>query len=186
MLSLTRKSDYALVAMAYLTAQKEITDEPVSARQIARAFDLPQPLLMNILKALAGGGMLESTRGIHGGYRLARNPRNITMLDVVQVIEGSVPLTPCTDAHHGQVTDEHATCCAQATCPIRRGIHRLHARLNSLLATMTVQDLIETDPVHQHNGQQSGHNCCHPNDQANNKPTANQSTRTIALTQSNL
>ena len=101
MLSLTRKSDYALVALSYLGQQHALAQEtPVSARRIADQFGLPLPLLMNILKALSHAGLVTSTRGPQGGYVLSQSPEEISILDVVNAIEGPVRVALCAPAIH--------------------------------------------------------------------------------------
>ena len=69
MLSLTRKADYALVGLVDLARR---TPGKASARQIAESSGVPLPMLMNILKELLAGGLVCSTRGVNGGYRLAK------------------------------------------------------------------------------------------------------------------
>ncbi|MEX0745619.1 MAG: Rrf2 family transcriptional regulator [Phycisphaeraceae bacterium] len=86
MLSLTRKADYALIAAVYLARQAACGAGPVSAREIGSQFDLPVPVLMNVLKQLASAGLLRSTRGIGGGYELALSPSAVSLVDVVQAV----------------------------------------------------------------------------------------------------
>jgi Rrf2 family protein len=87
MLCLTRKTDYALIALGYLAERQ---DRVVSAREIARGFNLPEALLMNILKSLQGDGILRSTRGKHGGYRIAGDLEEISLYELIRVLEGKV------------------------------------------------------------------------------------------------
>lgn len=89
MLSLTRKADYALVALVYLGHRRYQGDGPVSARSIAETFDLPQPVLMNTLKALARADLVDSHRGVTGGYELSRDPAKVSLLEVVRAVEHS-------------------------------------------------------------------------------------------------
>jgi len=84
MLSLSRKVDYALVAMAHLL---ENPAQVVSAREIAAAHDLPLALVMNILKRLHQAGLLASTRGVHGGYKIAVNLDEISLAMIIEVVE---------------------------------------------------------------------------------------------------
>ena len=72
--SLTRKSDYALLALSRLDLEGPDAS-PVSARHIADAYDLPLPIMMNVLKDLAGAGLVNSKRGATGGYYLSRPRR---------------------------------------------------------------------------------------------------------------
>ena len=85
MLSFSRKVDYALVALAHLLQNPERTS---SARGIAEAHALPVSLMMQILKRLHLAGMLSSTRGVKGGYRIAVNLDDVSLVKLLEVIEG--------------------------------------------------------------------------------------------------
>jgi len=139
MLALTRKTDYALIALSFLADQQQEGAPPVSAKRIAETFGLPLPLLMNILKELAGAKLLTSTRGPRGGYSLAADPESLTLLEVVTAMEGPVRLTPCADGLPvvGQGC-EHA-----GQCPIRGTVRSLHQRINRFLGEVTLKDLHE-------------------------------------------
>ena len=137
MLSFSRKTDYALVALAYL-GQKRLAGQPVvSARQIAEQFKLPVPLLMNILKDLAHCGIIDSTRGAHGGYQLLADPSEVTLLDVVDAIEGPARLAPCCvdDTAIAEVGCEIAP-----VCPVHQPIRQLNQRLLDFLREVTLAD----------------------------------------------
>jgi Rrf2 family protein len=139
MLSLTRKTDYALVALASLGARRIAAEPAVSARRVAEEFDLPLPLLMNILKDLAHAGLVTSTRGAQGGYALSADPAKISLLAVVTAIEGPVRLAMCSDE-----AEEGAEKCGIACrCPVRRPIQRLNHRLRDFLEEVTLADLMD-------------------------------------------
>ena len=80
MLSVT--ATYALQATLYLARQAPA--ETVSAQQIARDLDVPANYLAKVLHTMANAGLLESTRGVKGGYRLAQDPRSLSVYDVVE------------------------------------------------------------------------------------------------------
>ena len=87
MLSLTRKTDYALVALARLAQEQQGAEGEVSrlsARTIAEEFELPQQLLMSILKELHRAGIVDSTRGAQGGYVLAKPANKISVAEIVE------------------------------------------------------------------------------------------------------
>lgn len=173
MLSLTRKSDYALVALSYLGQQQQRDhahdqgeEQAVSARKIADQFGLPLPLLMNILKALSHAGLVTSTRGPQGGYVLAATPSEVSILDVVNAIEGPIRVAMCTphdgleitsqgNVSHGSVSSDcseaakasgeskaGACCPAAGMCPIEGPIRRLNQQLQNFLAGVTLADLL--------------------------------------------
>ncbi len=92
-LQVSRKIDYGLRAMIYLATGDAKSIVPF--REIAKAMDIPQDFLAKILKTLVNGGLVQSLRGAHGGYRLARTARDISFLDVIEAVEGPVRLNLC-------------------------------------------------------------------------------------------
>ncbi len=132
MLSLTRKTDYALIALAHLARRSE---DLVSARDIARQFGLPLPLLMNILNELTHRGLVNSTRGAKGGYRLARGPEAITLAQVIHAIEGPVRLTACCLGEPGVAEED---CTIEALCPVKEPVRRVHDSLEQFLSQVTL------------------------------------------------
>ena len=90
MLCLSKKIDYALVALAYLAERGG--EGIASAREVAEANDLPLPLLMKILKRLHRSGVVTGTRGVKGGYRLVRNTDSLTLHDLIVIVEDGDPI----------------------------------------------------------------------------------------------
>ncbi|MCC6683015.1 MAG: Rrf2 family transcriptional regulator [Phycisphaeraceae bacterium] len=145
MLALTRKADYALVALTYLGRLQRQQAGPVSARQIASQFDLPTPLLSNVLKDLAQAKLVSSTRGPSGGYELAGDPQRTTLMEIITAVEGPVQLSLCTDSTTG-LSIMGQGCSHENCCPIRSPIRRLHQRIANMLEQMTLADLMEPPP----------------------------------------
>ncbi|MEM6853717.1 MAG: Rrf2 family transcriptional regulator [Planctomycetota bacterium] len=139
MLQLTRKTDYALVALSHLAGRKREEAGPTSARLIAEAYQLPLPLLMNILKELAQAKLVSSTRGATGGYELAVEPHRVSLLEVINAIEGPVKLAPCCDGMPivGQ------GCEMEHCCPIQGAINRLHKRMIGFFNEVMLDELID-------------------------------------------
>ena len=88
MISVTSKSRYAVVAMAELA--RSGGERPVPIAQIAERREMPVQFLEQLFSTLRRGGLLHSQRGVKGGYTLARPPEEITVLEVVQVLDGRV------------------------------------------------------------------------------------------------
>lgn len=131
MLSLTKKTDYALIAMAYLA------DRPgdfCSARQIADEYKMPLPVLMNILKVLNHEGLVVSTRGAHGGYRIAHAPADISLARLIDAVEGPIRFVQCVGK------SENDLCVGR--CPIRGPVLKLHQKLNAFLESATLADMV--------------------------------------------
>ncbi len=139
MLLLTRKTDYALLALASLARQ---TPAGASARGLAERLKLPLPVLRNILKQLTSRGVLKSTRGTKGGYRLARSPQEITLAQLLEAIEGPMRLARCCSEPEGK---EEAECRLEESCLIRGNMRRVHASLMQFLDEVTLAQLAEKE-----------------------------------------
>lgn len=139
MLSLNKKTSYALIALTYLAGLEG--DQLASARQIADRFGVPLSLLMNILKELAGIGWVESRRGVAGGYRLAVDPAQLSVADLVEALEGPVPDIDCRDHHDPRSLS--VPCPVLSRCPIADPVHRVHRKIHDFLHTVQLADLNE-------------------------------------------
>src|SRR5512136_158043 len=94
-LRISRKIDYAIRAMIYLASIPEGTVVPF--REIGRQMLVPEDFLAKILKTLVDHGIVRSTRGPHGGYRLARPAETINVLEIIEAAEGPVAVNVCLD-----------------------------------------------------------------------------------------
>ncbi len=137
---MTRKSDYALVAMAHLASAGS---ERVSARGIAERLGLPVPALMNILNQLGHAGLVTSTRGPNGGYGLARAPSEISLASLIEAVEGPVKLALCCN----EVVDMvERRCEIESACAIKEPVKKVHSMLRRFLSEVTL-DHIATNRV---------------------------------------
>ena len=132
MLSLTRKTEYALIAACHLVPRR---DEVVSARDIADTYSVPLPLLMNVLKTLCQNGFVRSIRGSRGGYTLNLEPDQITLASLIEAIEGPLRLVRCVS-----VSDEDP-CELEPYCTIRTPVLKIHEKLRQFLETVTLADV---------------------------------------------
>jgi Rrf2 family protein len=144
LLSFTRKVDYAVVALGRLAEQADADGGPMSARQIAAEYGLPLPLLMNLLKDLQKSGIISSTRGARGGYFLTEAPKKVSIMQVIESVEGSPELTPCCGDNFGLATGERS-CRMAGACPMSASMKRLHGKFIEMLNHVTLQDMIEGD-----------------------------------------
>src|SRR5213593_3077831 len=99
MLRLSKKADYALIAMKHLALRTDRGSS--SAREIAGLYDIPIELLAKVLQRLVRRGLLASQQGTRGGYQLACSPAQISVADVIQAIDGPVAVTACSGADDG-------------------------------------------------------------------------------------
>jgi Rrf2 family protein len=88
-MKLTRASSYALHAVVHM-AQQKVQNAPVASHHIAAERGIPERFLLKVLKPLVSHRILLSVKGPNGGYRLARSPSEITMLQIVEAVDGDV------------------------------------------------------------------------------------------------
>lgn len=104
MLRISKKADYAVFLLGAIARQGAFPggaaeDSVVSAQEIARLAGLNKSVVANLLKEFARHGLLESVRGLRGGYRLARAPGEISLGAILEVVEGRFELVDCVAAH---------------------------------------------------------------------------------------
>ena len=131
MLRLSKKADYALLAMRHLAAHGD--RGAVSARELAESYDLPPELLAKVLQKLVRGRLLTSIHGIRGGYGLARPAASISVADVIQAIDGPLTVTACSETNHN--------CEQYSKCNIRDPLWQIKDRIVSALAGTTIAGL---------------------------------------------
>jgi len=137
MLRLSKKADYALLAMRHLAAH---TDRgALSARELAETFDIPPELLAKVLQHLVRAGLLESHQGIRGGYGLARPAAAMSVADVIHAIDGPFTVTACTEVDH--------SCDQYAKCTIRDPLWRIKDRIVAALAATSIAELAADVPT---------------------------------------
>lgn len=137
MLSLTRKTDYALIAMAELARR---TPTMVSAREMSQGLGLPLPALTNILKQLTRSGLVSSTRGPNGGYRLARDSDRITLSNLIDAVEGPMQLTRCCPTPD---SDDERKCDLEDDCAVKAPVRRVHEGLQHFLNQVTLDQITQ-------------------------------------------
>ena len=133
MFALTKKTDYAIVALSHL-AQRP--DRVCTAREIAERFHVPPAMLTNILKKLAHEELVRSIRGAKGGYTLSRPADQITLETIIRAIEGPVRFVQCTAEPGAGVP----ICEITETCPVMGPVRKVHDRLTSFLNEVTLSD----------------------------------------------
>ena len=128
MLRLSKKADYALLAMRHLAANA--ARGAVSARELAEAYDLPPELLAKVLQRLVRNRLLTSIQGIRGGYGLARPAASISVADVITAIDGPLTVTACSESNHN--------CEQYAKCEIRDPLWQIKDRIVSALQATSI------------------------------------------------
>ena len=131
MLRLSKKADYALIAMKHLAIRLDAAS--ASAREIAEQYDIPIELMAKVLQRLARRGLLTSHQGTRGGYRLAKPSTVISVADIIQAIDGPVTVTAC--------STEAENCDQYNKCSVRDPLWRIKDRILSALATCSLQEI---------------------------------------------
>ena len=131
MLRLSKKADYALMAMKHL-AQKP-GGPSTSAREIAEQYDIPIELMAKVLQRLVRTGLLVSTQGTRGGYALSRASSLISVADVIQAIDGPFTVTAC--------STENSDCEQYSKCSIRDPLWQIKERIVAALGTVTIAEM---------------------------------------------
>jgi len=133
MLRLSKKADYALIALKHL-AQKSSGAPSTSAREIAEKYDIPIELLAKVLQRLVRTGLLVSTQGTRGGYTLSRPSTTISVADVIQAIDGPVTVTAC--------STQKNDCEQYSKCSIRDPLWQIRERIVAALDTVTLAEMV--------------------------------------------
>jgi FeS assembly SUF system regulator len=132
MLRLSKLTDYATVILSHIAKENELTH---SAMGVAEATGIALPTVSKVLKILVNAKVLVSTRGIKGGYALARPPENISVAEVISALEGPIALTECSISHEG---------CEQASgCGISGNWSLINKAIQNALEAVTLADMIK-------------------------------------------
>ena|SRR5215213_1395302 len=133
------KAEYGVRVMAHLA--KHDGDPPISLATIADAEGLPLAYLEHLVQRLRKAGLVESRRGAHGGYTLAREAEEITMAEVVRALEGEIAPIECISADADGVlvcSREHSE-----PCPTKFLWTRVQGSIVRTLDEMTLDDLVQ-------------------------------------------
>ncbi len=132
MIRLSKLTDYGILLMTQIGRDPE---RPLhTARDLATETQIPLPTVSKILKALSNGGLLLSHRGVKGGYSLARGPQEISVGQIITVLEGPIGVTEC-----GGVP---GACDMEPHCPVSANWRIISGALRQALENLTLPDLI--------------------------------------------
>ena len=134
MLRISRLTDYATVLLATLAGEPQRVQ---TAASLAEQTRIAAPTVSKLLKQLQRAGLVTSTRGLHGGYQLARPAAQISAAAILDSLEGPVALTDCS-VGHGQ-------CEIEATCRVGRVWQRLNLAMRRALYEVSLAQLAGLD-----------------------------------------
>jgi len=141
MLSMTKRADYALLALSYLASAG--ADDPqrlVNTKEIADQFEIPQEMLAKLLQTLAKGGMVASHPGPTGGYRLLRPAAQISVAQVMTLVDGPVALLNCSNG-------QGDLCKQFSKCTIRDPLAEIESRVKTLLEAISIAEITQPQPA---------------------------------------
>lgn len=130
---LTRKSDYALRAIVYLALN---SGRVVSAREIAQNLKIPYKFLTQIFLELSRKEILTSQRGSKGGAVLKKNPAELTLLEIIEAVDGPISLHQC-------AAEFNEPCYFEGRCPIKEKLKNLEDKIRQRLQLTTIAKIIE-------------------------------------------
>ena len=131
-MQITRQADYAVRAVLYLAQQHQASR--IATAEIADKQKIPITFLAKIIAQLGAAGLVRSTRGAHGGVALGRSPETITLLEVVEAIDGPMLLNAC--------VGDPTACALGQECPVHDVWCQAQAELVTRLTQTTFADLI--------------------------------------------
>jgi FeS assembly SUF system regulator len=134
MLRISKLTDYATVILAALAEQPEHVR---TAAALAEETHIAAPTVSKLLKQLQRAGFVASTRGLHGGYQLARPATQISAAAILDALEGPVALTDCSVGH--------GNCGIEATCRVGRVWQRLNLAIRRSLYDVSLAQLAGID-----------------------------------------
>ena len=130
MLKLTRKTEYALIALRHLRFIGK--DNVVSAKEIADKYNIPKPLLAKVLQDLARQSLIEPIQGPRGGYKLKAKLDSFSMTEFFELMEGPWGIMDCYFDSNCELVE---------TCNIRSPIQRLNESMRTMFDKMTINDV---------------------------------------------
>lgn len=131
-MQLTNTTDYAIRMVVHLAAQRRV----VSSAEIARTMGIPVDYLKVVSAPLRAAGIIASRKGVRGGYVLSKPPENITLLDIIELTEGTTKINRCLE--HDRYCSRFAT----ETCPVRACYVQLQTIVEYGLRSVTIGRLI--------------------------------------------
>lgn len=132
MIKLSKLTDYAVVVLGRMA---EEGGELQTASGLAVKTALPEPTVAKVLKLLAKGNLIASTRGVNGGYKLSQSPAEISMASVILAMEGPVMLTACVEGGEG--------CCSHSTsCSMKGKWNPVNTAMRQALENVSLAQMI--------------------------------------------
>ena len=134
MFQLSKRVEYGLIALRHMAMKPR--GQVFSAKEISREYDIPYDLLAKVLQKLARTGLISSMQGVRGGYALVQDPKDLTVANVIRMIEEEKPMiAEC-------YVEGPESCDIFDLCTIRKPLGKVQRNLNVLFDKMTLQEII--------------------------------------------
>jgi Rrf2 family protein len=134
---LSNSCRYGIRAVIYIASQPSENGK-TGIKQISKDLNLPTPFLAKILQQLAKQKILNSSKGPHGGFSLMKDPRKITLLDIIRTIDGEDLFTNCV-IHNRPCTSIDQQ---KDLCPVHEEYSVIRTNLIEILSSKTIQDMV--------------------------------------------
>jgi Rrf2 family protein len=128
-----RNTEYGIRALLHLALHRQ---SMVTAGEIAEQQDVPIDFLQKILQKFVKAGMVDSYRGAQGGFSLAKEPQEISMLEVLEILQGKLAVNKC-------FLGENNGCPRSSECPLKYNWLQLQQKIEAFLKGITLQDLVD-------------------------------------------
>jgi Rrf2 family transcriptional regulator, nitric oxide-sensitive transcriptional repressor len=132
---LNRKLEYSLIALRHMSLKKP--GELTTAKEVSDGYQAPFDATARVMQMMAGRGLLKSEQGASGGYVITRDLSDVTLKDLIEIIQGPTKIAKC--LHHGH---DQGACEIQKTCNIISPIANLNQRLNGFYQSVTLHELL--------------------------------------------
>ncbi len=137
-MKLSKRGEYGLRTMIFL-AVHQVEQPMYQIKEIAHSEQIPIKYLEQIMLSLRNAGLLQSKRGVSGGYYLARTPAEISLSEIIRVLDGPLAPIRCVS----QMAYEPCGCPDEATCGLRLTMQEVRDELARMLDNTSLQDVIE-------------------------------------------
>jgi len=131
MLKLTRKTEYALIALSHM--QRFTPNHLIPAKELANLYQMPVELLAKTLQQMTQAGILEAVKGAHGGYKIKMSLEQINMTKFFEILEGDVGLTDC---------HTNTDCSQKNLCNIKTPMQKVNRKMRTFFDEISLYEIV--------------------------------------------
>jgi len=132
---LNRKIEYSLMALKHMV--QKVPGELTTAKEVSETFKTPFDATARVMQLMASHGLLRSEQGAFGGYQITKDLAKVTMLELIEIIEGAPALVKCLNKEKDEM------CEIQSTCNIFSPVHSLNQKLNEFYKGLTLKEILK-------------------------------------------